>query len=57
MEGGVGPADSWPPATGNSWRTTDDIQDNWASMMTNIHFVRLYTVFRIFDCLFVFLEH
>ncbi|PKI60137.1 hypothetical protein CRG98_019481 [Punica granatum] len=25
---------TWAPAIGNSWRTTDDIQDNWDSMIS-----------------------
>jgi hypothetical protein len=40
MKGGVGKDDAWPPAVGNSWRTTDDIQDNWHSMLRNINSVR-----------------
>ncbi len=32
----------WPPSVGNSWRTTADIQDNWASMINNIDRVRRY---------------
>ena len=36
LKGGVDRNDLWPPSVGNSWRTTDDIQDNWASMMENI---------------------
>ncbi len=27
---------NWGPATGNLWRTTDDIQDTWASMLSNL---------------------
>ncbi|CAF4939065.1 unnamed protein product [Rotaria sp. Silwood1] len=34
--GGVSKHDLWPPTVGNSWRTTDDIQDNWNSMIRNI---------------------
>ena len=26
----------WAPATGNLWRTTDDIEDKWPSMLTNL---------------------
>ncbi len=47
MEGGVGGEDPLAPSLGNSWRTTDDIQDNWASMMDNIHFVRLHCISHI----------
>ncbi len=47
MKGGIGKNDLWPPAVGNSWRTTDDIQDNWASMINNIDRVRLYYIFPI----------
>jgi hypothetical protein len=36
VEGYVGSTDLWAPNTGNSWRTTTDIQDNWASMISNI---------------------
>ncbi len=39
--------DPLAPSLGNSWRTTDDIQDNWASMMDNIHFVRLHCISHI----------
>jgi hypothetical protein len=39
VEGGVGSNDVWPPSVGNSWRTTNDIQDNWASMISNINHV------------------
>jgi hypothetical protein len=42
MEGGVGGGDSLAPSLGNSWRTTTDIQDNWASMIDNINNVRRY---------------
>ncbi|WP_245601682.1 NPCBM/NEW2 domain-containing protein [Hamadaea tsunoensis] len=28
---------NWGPATGNLWRTTGDISDNWASMIGNAH--------------------
>jgi len=41
MKGGVDKNDQWPPSVGNSWRTTDDIQDNWDSMFRNINLVRL----------------
>ena len=27
--------DDWGNNTGNSWRTTGDISDNWKSMMSN----------------------
>ena len=37
--GGIGVNDLWPPNVGNSWRTTNDIQDNWASMINNIDLV------------------
>jgi alpha-galactosidase len=26
----------WGPATGNLWRTTNDIEDNWTSMLSNL---------------------
>ena len=47
IEGGVGINDQWPPSVGNSWRTTNDIQDNWASMINNIDLVRFEHVFHI----------
>jgi len=28
---------SWAPAIGNSWRTTDDIKPNWASVSSNFN--------------------
>ena len=40
IKGGVGKNDLWAPSVGNSWRTTDDIQDNWDSMISNIDHVR-----------------
>jgi hypothetical protein len=40
IKGGVGINDQWPPSVGNSWRTTNDIQDNWASMINNIDLVK-----------------
>jgi alpha-galactosidase len=30
----------WAPNVGNSWRTTQDISDNWNSMINNIDIVR-----------------
>ncbi len=33
--GSAGPWD-WGPATGNLWRTTTDIEDNWVSMLSNL---------------------
>ncbi len=42
IKGGVNKYDLWPPNVGNSWRTTDDIQDNWASMIANIDQARPY---------------
>jgi hypothetical protein len=45
LKGGVTKNDLWPPSVGNSWRTTDDIQDNWDSMIRNINLVKLcYTI-------------
>ncbi len=36
-EYGLGSVEKWGPAVGgNLWRTTDDIRDEWASMMDNI---------------------
>lgn len=40
--GGIGLNDQWPPGVGNSWRTTNDIQDGWASMINNIDLVRFF---------------
>lgn len=31
------PVDPWRPAVANSWRTTSDISDNWASMIGKAH--------------------
>jgi alpha-galactosidase len=37
-EYGLGGVEKWGPAVGgNLWRTTDDISDDWDSMMGNIH--------------------
>ncbi len=30
----------WAGDVGNSWRTTQDISDNWISMLNNIDIVR-----------------
>jgi len=30
----------WAGKVGNSWRTTQDISDNWISMLNNIDIVR-----------------
>jgi alpha-galactosidase len=46
-KGGVGPNDTWPPTTGNSWRTTTDIQGYWAAVIANIDYVRLCYRFQI----------
>jgi len=35
-EWGVDNPATWAPEVGNSWRTTDDIRNNWASMLSNI---------------------
>jgi alpha-galactosidase len=35
-EWGVNQPWDWAPAVGNLWRTTDDIGDNWASMLSNL---------------------
>ncbi len=47
MEGGVGGRDPLAPSLGNSWRTTNDIQDYWASMISNINSVGLYYISHI----------
>jgi hypothetical protein len=47
MEGGVGGSDPLAPSLGNSWRTTNDIGDDWASMISNINHVRLYYILHI----------
>jgi hypothetical protein len=47
LKGGVTKNDLWPPSVGNSWRTTDDIQDNWDSMIRNINLVKLCYVIHI----------
>ncbi len=36
-EWGVDQPATWAPSVGNSWRTTDDIQDNFASMLRNLY--------------------
>lgn len=36
---------TWAPAVGNSWRTTDDIQDNWNSMISNADNTNLWWSF------------
>jgi hypothetical protein len=41
IKGGIGIHDTWVPSVGNSWRTTNDIQDNWFSMIDSIDLVRL----------------
>ncbi|MEO8909797.1 MAG: glycoside hydrolase family 27 protein [Gemmatimonadaceae bacterium] len=35
-EWGINQPWDWAPAVGNLWRTTDDISDNWASMLSNL---------------------
>src|SRR5947209_6704340 len=35
-EWGVNQPWDWAPRVGNLWRTTDDIGDNWASMLSNL---------------------
>jgi alpha-galactosidase len=35
-EWGVNQPWEWAPRAGNLWRTTDDISDNWASMLSNL---------------------
>jgi alpha-galactosidase len=35
-EWGVNQPWDWAPSVGNLWRTTDDISDNWASMLSNL---------------------
>jgi alpha-galactosidase len=35
-EWGVNQPWDWAPRVGNLWRTTDDISDNWASMLSNL---------------------
>jgi hypothetical protein len=34
----------WAANVGNSWRTTQDISDNWISMLNNIDIVRKSTL-------------
>ncbi|UJR19661.1 hypothetical protein I4U23_022796 [Adineta vaga] len=41
-EWGVDQPALWAPDVGNSWRTTDDIQDNWKSMLNNIDINNAY---------------
>ncbi len=40
LEWGVDDPALWAANVGNSWRTTDDIVDNWNSMIYNIDIVR-----------------
>ena len=35
-EWGINQPWDWAPAVGNLWRTTDDISDNWGSMLSNL---------------------
>ncbi|MFI5239247.1 MAG: glycoside hydrolase family 27 protein [Gemmatimonadales bacterium] len=35
-EWGYNQPSDWAPATGNLWRTTEDIEDKWPSMLTNL---------------------
>lgn len=35
----------WGPTTGNSWRTTGDISDNWNSMLSNFYQNSLHAAF------------
>ncbi|HEY1951642.1 MAG TPA: glycoside hydrolase family 27 protein [Gemmatimonadaceae bacterium] len=35
-EWGINQPWDWAPAVGNLWRTTDDISDNWPSMLSNL---------------------
>ena len=35
-EWGINQPWEWAPAVGNLWRTTDDISDNWGSMLSNL---------------------
>jgi len=41
IKGGANGWDPLTPSLGNSWRTTSDIVDNWASMISNINNVNL----------------
>eukprot|EP00455_Lapot_gusevi_P013790 TRINITY_DN167_c0_g4_i2.p1 TRINITY_DN167_c0_g4~~TRINITY_DN167_c0_g4_i2.p1 ORF type:complete len:398 (-),score=141.16 TRINITY_DN167_c0_g4_i2:65-1207(-) len=36
-EWGVDTPAKWAPAVGNSWRTTNDISDNWESFLSNLY--------------------
>lgn len=52
MVGGISGGDPLAPSLGNSWRTTTDIQDHWASMISNIDNVKRQYVLYIYDCSF-----
>jgi hypothetical protein len=39
IEWGVDQPGLWAGDIGNSWRTTEDISDNWISMLNNIDIV------------------
>ena len=40
VEWGIDDPALWAANVGNSWRTTDDIQNNWKSVLKNIDYVR-----------------
>ena len=47
----------WAPNVGNSWRTTQDISDDWNSMINNIDIARevLHQI-KLIGLLFIFVE-
>jgi len=44
-EWGVDNPATWAPTVGNSWRTTGDISDNWASMLNNLDINNMVSAF------------
>jgi hypothetical protein len=52
IEWGVDEPAFWAPNVGNSWRTTEDIADNWLSMLNNIDIVKSQRFFFLSSNLF-----
>ena len=53
----MGIGDLWPPRVGNSWRTTDDIRDDWFSMIDNIDLVFLVMIDFLYLLTLIFLQN
>jgi len=56
IQGGVSGSDPLAPSLGNSWRTTTDIRDTWASMISNINSVMSFRMVLSNIIFFLFLE-